>query len=111
MSCTLLDLKKKQSSLLVESNQQMKTKCDMVRKTRLQQYKEKSKELDQKERELCRKTNQLVDELVSTCDETPFHQALIKILRNLKGMINFPTDFLFLNCDECNNDSRSNHQL
>ena len=42
-------------------------------------------EMDAKERELCKKTNQLVDELVDTCDETPFHKALIKILGNMKG--------------------------
>lgn len=42
-------------------------------------------ELEAKERELCKKTNQLVDELVDTCDDTPFHKALIKILGNMKG--------------------------
>ena len=87
MSSSLIDLKKKQSVLLLERSQQMKTKCDIVRNTRIQQYKEKSQDLDQKERELCRKTNQLVDELVSTCGDTEFHKALIKVLSNLKGII------------------------
>ena len=85
MSSSLLELKKKHSALLLEQSQQMKTKCDMVRKRRLLEYKEKSQQLDLKEKELCKRTNQLVDELVATCDETPFHKALIKILNNLKG--------------------------
>ena len=58
-----------------------------MRKIRLQQYKEKSQELDKKERELCRRTKQLVDELASTCDDTPFHKALIQLLGNFKGTL------------------------
>lgn len=50
-------------------------------------YKEKSLQLDEKERELCRKTNQLVEDLAATCEDTPFHKALIKILKNMKGNI------------------------
>lgn len=64
---------------------EMRDKCEQVKKRRLEEYKRKSNELDEKERELCRKTNQLVDELVFICDDTPFHKALIKILGNLKG--------------------------
>ena len=54
---------------------------------RLEEYKKKTKELDKKERAHCRRTNQLMEELVETCDETPFHKALIKILGNMKGKI------------------------
>lgn len=43
--------------------------------------------MDEREKELCRKTNKLVDELMDTCDETPFHQALLNILGNLKGIV------------------------
>ena len=64
----------------------MKTKCEMVKKMRLQEYKDKTMEMDKKERELCRKTNQLVDELVEACEDTPFQKALLKILGNLKGI-------------------------
>ena len=53
---------------------------------RLEHYKQMSQELDEKERELCKKTKQLVDDLVATCDDTPFYKALIKILGNLKGL-------------------------
>ena len=80
-----MDLRKKHANLLVERSKQMKTKSDMVRNRRLQEYKDKSNDYDKKERELCRKTNQLVDELVSICDDSPFQKALIKSLRNLKG--------------------------
>lgn len=86
MSITMLDLKKKQKDLNEEKNVNLRTKCEQVKKLRLEAYKQKSNELDAKERELCRKTNQLVDELVAICDDTPFHKALIKILGNLKGM-------------------------
>ena len=85
MSGDIIDLKKKRSALIAEKTIEMKNKSEKMKKQRLMQYKEKAKELDEKERNLCRKTNQLVDELVSTCDDTPFHKALIKILRNLKG--------------------------
>lgn len=85
MSNALIDLKKKQSSLIADQTSQMRNKSEIVRKLRLQEYKDKSKELDEKERDLCHKTNQLVDELVSASDDTPFNKALIKILRNLKG--------------------------
>lgn len=87
MSITMLDLKKKQKDLHNEKAVYLRTKCEAVKKMRLEAYKQKSNELDAKERELCLKTNQLVDELVATCDNTPFHKALIKILSNLKGKI------------------------
>ena len=89
-----MDLKKQQASLIKERSQQMKSKCDMVKKIRLQQYKDKTQELDKKERELRKKTNQLVDELVDACDDTPFHKALLKILGNLKGTVFFLYIFL-----------------
>ena len=85
MTLTLLDLKKKQADLNAEKTIQLRTKCELVKKLRIEAYKKKTLELDEKERELCRKTNRLVDELVATCDDTPFHKALIKILGNLKG--------------------------
>lgn len=86
MSGSLLDLKKKKSAILSERSKNMQTKSDMVKKLRLEEYKQKSKDLDDRERDLCRKTNQLVDEFVATCDNSPFHKSLIKILNNLKGI-------------------------
>ena len=86
MSTSLLDLKKKICSLNLKQKEELKDKCEMVKKSRLEEYKTKSHELQEKERELTRKTNELVDELVATCEDTPFHDALIKILRNLKGI-------------------------
>ena len=85
MSSTLMDLNKKRSALEAEKKTQLRTKCEVVRKMRIESYKQKATELEIKERELCRKTNQLVDELVEHCDDTPFNKALIKILGNLKG--------------------------
>lgn len=64
----------------------MKSKSEIVRKKRLEEYKEKNKELDKTERNLCRKTNQLMEELVSASDDSPFNKALIKILGNMKGI-------------------------
>ena len=86
LSSNLLELKKRQSQLEVEKNNLMKEKCERQRKIRLEEYHGKTAQMDEKERELCRKTNQLVDELVEICDNTPFHNALIQILGNLKGI-------------------------
>lgn len=88
MTMTLLDLKKKQADLNAEKTIQLRTKCELVKKMRIESYKLKTSELDEKERELCRKTNKLVDELVANCEDTPFNKALIKILKNLKGKLN-----------------------
>ena len=85
VSNSMLELKIQQSTLHQEKIVQLQTNCDRLKKMRLEEYDKTSKELDEKEKELCRKTNQLVQELVSTCDDTPFHKALIKILGNLKG--------------------------
>ena len=85
MSASLLDLKKKQLEVDKERTRHIKDKCEIVKNLRLQEFKNKSQELKDKERDLSRKTNDLVDELVASCDDTPFHRALIKILRNLKG--------------------------
>lgn len=63
-------------------------KYEQMKKKRLDDFKEKNLEMDKKEREQCRKTNQLIQELVDTCDNTPFNKALIKILGNMKGNIN-----------------------
>ena len=94
LSTNLLDLKKRQSQLELEKNNLMKEKCERLRKIRLEEYHGKTAQMDEKERELCRKTNVLVDELVSICDDTPFHSALIEILGNLKG--NLHKYFFFL---------------
>ena len=64
----------------------MKEKSNRVKNLRLTEFKSKAAELDEKERELCRKTNQLVDALISKCDDSPFQQALIDILGNFKGI-------------------------
>ena len=98
LSSDLLTLKVKKSKIHKESSAHLKTKCDIVKKNRIDQYKKMSTELDAKERELCKKTNQLVDELVATCGDTPFHKALIKILRNLKGKTFLPWYLLTGRC-------------
>lgn len=67
----------------------MESKCEKMKKLRLSEYKKKASELDEKERNLRKKTNQLVDEVVANSDDTPFHEALIKVLGNLKGK-NYP---------------------
>ena len=69
----------------MENAVNLRNQCERVKEMRLEVYKQKSQQISEKERELCRKTNQLVEELVATCDDTPFHQSLIKILKNLKG--------------------------
>lgn len=52
--------------------------------------------MDEKERELCRRTTELVDNLADSCDETPFNKALLQILGNLKGNnIRFVFNFVF----------------
>ena len=80
--------KKTKNKLNEEKTIQLRTKCDIIKRMRIEEYKQKTNELDQKERELRRKTNLLVDELVATCDDSPFHKALVKILGNLKSKKN-----------------------
>lgn len=80
-----MELKKKHSQLLEQKTSEIINNGNMIKKFRIEEYRKRSQQLDEKERELCRKTTKLVDELVDTCDETPFHRALIKILGNLKG--------------------------
>lgn len=58
---------------------------------RLEEYKQKSIEMDEKERALCRHTNKLIDQLVDCSDGTPFQKALIQILGNMKGKFNTQT--------------------
>lgn len=65
----------------------MKEKFEQQSKLRLEEYRGRTVEMDEREKELCLKTNQLVDELVTTCEETPFHKALLHILGNMKGTI------------------------
>ena len=86
LSSSLLELKKKQSILHEENANKLKTKCELLKKKRIEEYRQKTVELDAKERELRRKTNRLVDDLVETCGNTEFHKALIKILRDFKGL-------------------------
>ena len=86
MSASLLDLKKKEAELAKERTSQ--DKGEMAKNLRLQEYKNKRQELQEKERDLSQKTNDLVDELVDSCEDTPFHKALIKNLKNLKGTYN-----------------------
>lgn len=85
LSSSLLDLKKKKDNIQKETTLHLKNKCDLVKKKRIEEYKVMTTEINAKERELCRKTNQLVDELVDACDDTPFQKALMKVLTNLKG--------------------------
>ena len=85
LSSAMLDLKKRQLSLEKEKSLITQEKCSRLKKLRHDEYKGKANEMDEKERNLCRKTNRLVDEFISTCDETPFHKALVHILENLKG--------------------------
>ena len=85
LSTALLELKNRQSDLETEKNKMMKEKCEKLKKLKLAEYRGKKADMDDKERELCRKTNKLVDDFVSTCDDSPFNQALIEILGNLKG--------------------------
>lgn len=87
LSTSMLELKKRQSQLADEHNNLMKEKCSQLKNLRLAEYKGKAKEMDEKERDLCRRTNELVDDVVSKCDDTPFHKALIEILGNFKGNI------------------------
>ena len=85
ISNNMLELKIKQAKLEKERIVQLKNKCDQVKKLRIEDYRKRKTDLDEKERELSRKTTQLVEELAATCDNTPFHKALLKILGNLKG--------------------------
>ena len=85
LSSRLLDLKKTQSWLIDQKMKNLQSKCQRIKKVRIEEYKQKTSELDAKEKELCRKTNKLVEELANSSEDTPFHHALIKILGNLKG--------------------------
>ena len=60
-----------------------------MRKLRQDEYNGKATEMDEKERELCRRTNRLVQEFVSSCDETTFNKTLVNILGNMKGKLHF----------------------
>lgn len=86
LSSCLNDLKTKQNKMEVERTIQMKTKCEMMKNMRLEEFKQKSNTMSEKEKELCQKTNRLLDELVAACDDSPFHKALIKVLGNMKGI-------------------------
>lgn len=87
MSNCIIDLKKHQAKLVAEKDSLVKEKCLRLKKMRMEEHKQKTSELDEKERELCRQTNQLVDDFINTSDNTPFHNALVHILGNLKGTL------------------------
>lgn len=87
LSTSLFELKKRQRQLSEEKEVLMKEKWERLKKLRILQFKNRNSDMDEREREQCRKTNQLLDEFVSTCDGTPFHNALIQILSNMKGTI------------------------
>ena len=85
LSTSILELNQRQCQLNEEKDEIMKQKYDKLKKMRLEEYKLKSAEIDEKERELCRQTNHLMDELINTGDDSNFHKALIQILSNMKG--------------------------
>lgn len=85
ISTNMLELKIQQAKLEKERIVQLKNKCDQVKQLRIENYRRRKTDLDEKERELSRKTTKLVQELAATCEDTPFHKALLKILGNLKG--------------------------
>lgn len=85
ISNNMLELKIQQAKLEKERIVQIKNKCNQVKQLRIDDYRRRKTDLDEKERELSRKTTQLVEELAATCEDTPFHKALLKILGNLKG--------------------------
>lgn len=85
ISNNMLELKIQQAKLEKERIVQIKNKCNQVKQLRIDDYRKRKTDLDEKERELSRKTTKLVEELAATCEDTPFHKALLKILGNLKG--------------------------
>lgn len=87
LSVSLLDLKKSLKKLENDKNTLMHEKCSRMKKLRQEDYNRKTTDMDEKEKELCRRTNQLVDDLVEACDESRFNKALVQVLRNLKGKI------------------------
>ena len=89
LASSLLELKKKQCELANEKNNLMKEAFEKQKSLRLKEYQEQSVEMDEREKELCKKTNQLLADLVSTSDESPFNKALIQILGNMKGTFNY----------------------
>ena len=86
LSSSLVDLKLRQEKLLQEKDKLMKEKSLKIKASRIAEFNQKTTEMDEKERDLCRKTNQLVDDFVQNCDDSPFQKALINILNNLKGI-------------------------
>ena len=85
ISNNMLALKIQQAKLEKERIVQLQNKFDQVKQLRIEDYRQRKTELDEKERQLSRKTTQLVEELAATCEDTPFHKSLLKILGNLKG--------------------------
>lgn len=87
ISSSLLELKKRYSKLAEEKENLMRDKLIRLKKNRIEEHKQKASQLDEKERELCRRTNELVDKLLKTSDDSPFHRALMDVLGNMKGKI------------------------
>lgn len=87
ISATLLELKKRHGRLAEEKENLMREKFLKLKRSRLEEYRQKAADMDEKEKELCRKTNELLDDLIQTCDDTPFQRALVEILGNLRGKI------------------------
>ena len=87
LSTSILELRKRHAQLSIEKENLMKDKCLKFKEARIAEFEQKTTAIDEKERELCRKTKQLVDDLFGTCEDTPFHKALIQILSNLKGKL------------------------
>ena len=86
-------MKEKKTVVLKEKEQLVKEKSEINKVLKLNENKIRNRELNERERDLSRKTNKLFDELASTCDDSPFNKALLKLLGNMKG--NF---ILFLLC-------------
>lgn len=87
LSISLLELKKNLTNLENEKKIHLQEKCSMLKKMRKDEFSRKATDIDEKERELSRITKQLVDELINSCEETPFNKALINVLSNLRGII------------------------
>ena len=86
LSACLLELKSKLSQLENEKDILLQEKCYRMKKLKQHEYNGKTSDMDERERELCRSTNRLVEEFVNSCDQTPFNKALVHVLGNMKGI-------------------------
>lgn len=85
LSNSLLEKKKRLSQLEKEKETMLHEKFSRLKNLRQEENNSKATDMDDKERELCRRTNQVVSEFVQSCDETRFNKTLINVLGNLKG--------------------------